>query len=78
MDFTFQQYEESAQAIRARLGGFAPKVAMILGSGLGYQGFQIRGRGWLEWYFCWGVRGWVVFFFHYYLLYIVVLPAMLH
>ena len=36
MDFTFQQYEESAQAIRARLGGFAPKVAMILGSGLGY------------------------------------------
>ena len=23
MDFTFQQYEESAQAIRARLGGFA-------------------------------------------------------
>ena len=38
MDFTFQQYEESAQAIRARLGDFAPKVAMILGSGLGYLG----------------------------------------
>ena len=43
MDFTFQQYEESAQAIRARLGGFAPKVAMILGSGLGYLGDQVEG-----------------------------------
>ena len=35
MDFTFQQYEESAQAIRARLGGCAPKLAMILGCVLG-------------------------------------------
>ena len=43
MDFTFQQYEESAQAICARLGGFAPKVAMILGSGLGYLGDQVEG-----------------------------------
>ena len=43
MDFTFQQYEESAQAIRARMGGFAPKVAMILGSGLGYLGDQVEG-----------------------------------
>lgn len=45
MDFTFQQYEESAQAICARLGGFAPKVAMILGSGLGYLGDQVGGGG---------------------------------
>lgn len=43
MDFTFQQYEESAQAIRARLGGFEPQVAMILGSGLGYLGDQVEG-----------------------------------
>ena len=42
MDFTFQQYEESAQAIRARLGGFAPKVAMILGSGLGFLGDEVE------------------------------------
>ena len=38
MTYTMQQYEESAQAIRARLKGFVPKVAMVLGSGLGYLG----------------------------------------
>jgi purine-nucleoside phosphorylase len=38
MDYTFQQYEESAAAIRSRIGSFAPKVAMVLGSGLGYLG----------------------------------------
>lgn len=38
MDYTFAQYQESAQAIRARIGDFVPKVAMILGSGLGYLG----------------------------------------
>ncbi len=42
MEFTFEQYQESAQAIRARLGGFAPKVAMILGSGLGEFGDQVE------------------------------------
>ena len=34
----FLQYQESARAIQERLGGFAPKIAMILGSGLGDLG----------------------------------------
>ena len=38
MNFTMEQYPESAQALRARLGGFVPKVAKVLGSGLGYLG----------------------------------------
>ena len=41
MNFTMDQYNESAQAIRARLGGFTPKVAMVLGSGLGFLGDQV-------------------------------------
>ena len=36
--YTFAQYQESAQAIRARIGEFKPAVAMVLGSGLGYLG----------------------------------------
>ena len=42
MTYTMQQYEESAQAIRARLNGFVPKVAMVLGSGLGFLGDQVE------------------------------------
>ncbi len=42
MEFTFAQYEESAAAIRQRLGGFVPQVAMVLGSGLGYLGDQVE------------------------------------
>lgn len=38
MNYTFAQYRESADALQAKLGGFRPKVAMILGSGLGYTG----------------------------------------
>ena len=38
MHYTFAQYQESAGAIRARIGGFQPAVAMVLGSGLGYLG----------------------------------------
>ena len=38
MNYTFAQYQESAAAIRARIGGFRPAVAMVLGSGLGYLG----------------------------------------
>ena len=38
MSIPFVQYQESADFIRARLGGFVPKVAMILGSGLGFLG----------------------------------------
>jgi len=43
MTYTMEQYEESAQAIRARLKGFVPKVAMVLGSGLGFLGDQVEG-----------------------------------
>ena len=38
MNHTFAQYQQSAEDIRARIGDFAPKVAMILGSGLGFLG----------------------------------------
>ena len=40
--YTFAQYQESADAIRARIGGFVPKVAMILGSGLGFLGDEVE------------------------------------
>ena len=36
--YTFAQYQESADAIRAKIGEFKPRVAMVLGSGLGYLG----------------------------------------
>jgi len=42
MSFTFEQYKASADAIRERLNGFAPRVAMILGSGLGWLGDEVE------------------------------------
>lgn len=38
MNYTFEQYQASAAAIRSKIGEFVPEVAMILGSGLGYLG----------------------------------------
>ena len=38
MTYTYDQYQQSADYIRDRLGSFAPKVAMVLGSGLGSLG----------------------------------------
>lgn len=38
MPYSFAQYQESADYIRARIGSFAPKIAMVLGSGLGFLG----------------------------------------
>jgi len=38
MDYTFAQYQESADYLRSRIGEFSPKVAMVLGSGLGFLG----------------------------------------
>ena len=38
MTYTYAQYQESADCIRSRIGSFTPKVAMVLGSGLGYLG----------------------------------------
>ena len=42
MDYTMDQYRSSAQAIRERLGDFVPKVAKVLGSGLGYLGDEVE------------------------------------
>lgn len=42
MQFSFSQYQESADALRARLGDFRPEVAMILGSGLGGLGDMVE------------------------------------
>ena len=42
MEFTFEQYQCSAEYIKGRLGGFVPRVAMVLGSGLGYLGDEVE------------------------------------
>ncbi len=42
MSFTFAQYQESADFLRSQIGSFTPKVAMILGSGLGYLGNEVE------------------------------------
>ena len=42
MEYKIEQYQASAQAIRDRLGDFVPKVAMVLGSGLGYLGDEVE------------------------------------
>ena len=42
MQFTFAHYQESAEALRALLGGFQPEIAMILGSGLGSLGDEVE------------------------------------
>lgn len=42
MAFTMEHYSRSAEAIRSRLGGFTPKVAMVLGSGLGFLGDEVE------------------------------------
>lgn len=38
MNFTYAHYQQSADFLRTKLGSFQPKVAMVLGSGLGYLG----------------------------------------
>ena len=38
MNYTFDQYRQSADALLAKLGDFRPKVALVLGSGLGFLG----------------------------------------
>ena len=37
-NYVFQQYQESAEALRRRLNGVVPQVLLILGSGLGALG----------------------------------------
>ena len=41
--YTYAQYEASAQALRERLGEFRPRVLLILGSGLGALGGAVEG-----------------------------------
>ena len=38
MNYTYEHYQQSAGYIRAQIGARAPKILMILGSGLGYLG----------------------------------------
>ena len=40
--FAFEHYQESAAVIQQKLGGFQPKVLLILGSGLGFMGDQVE------------------------------------
>ena len=42
MEDTMEQYQASAKTVRERLGDFVPKVAMVLGSGLGYLGDEVE------------------------------------
>lgn len=41
-NFTFSEYQSSADYLRSQLGSFVPKVAMVLGSGLGYLAEQVE------------------------------------
>ena len=40
--FTFQNYRESAELIRSRIGERKPRVLLILGSGLGFLGDEVE------------------------------------
>lgn len=42
MSFTFADYQTSADYLRSQLDGFVPRVAMVLGSGLGYLAEQVE------------------------------------
>ena len=42
MSYTFSQYQESANYIASRLGGFQPDNVMVLGSGLGFLGDKVE------------------------------------
>ena len=42
MEYTFEQYQESADALKRRLGSFRPRCLLILGSGLGSLGEEVE------------------------------------
>lgn len=42
MSFTYNDYKTSAEYLRSQLGSFVPKVAMVLGSGLGYLAEKVE------------------------------------
>ena len=42
MSYTYADYTASAEYLKSRLGGFVPRVAMVLGSGLGYLAEEVE------------------------------------
>ena len=52
MHFTFAQYQESADFLRSKLGSFQPKVAMVLGSGLGFLGDEVSDPIAIDYTYC--------------------------
>lgn len=42
MEFTYEDYLESADALRSKIGSFSPQVMLILGSGLGALGDMVE------------------------------------
>ena len=42
MDYTFADYQASADYLRSKIGDFTPKVLMVLGSGLGFLGDTVE------------------------------------
>ena len=43
MAHPYEHYQRSADFIRGKLNGFTPKVALVLGSGLGFLGDRVEG-----------------------------------
>ena len=43
MAHPYEHYQRSADFIRGKLSGFTPKVALVLGSGLGFLGDRVEG-----------------------------------
>ncbi|MDD3165197.1 MAG: purine-nucleoside phosphorylase, partial [Oscillospiraceae bacterium] len=42
MQYQFEQYQQSADYLRGKIGTFQPEIAMVLGSGLGYMGDEVE------------------------------------
>ena len=42
MNFTFSDYQESADFLRGKLNGFVPEALLVLGSGLGFLGDTVE------------------------------------
>lgn len=41
-NYSYQQYQQSAEALKTKLGGFKPDILLILGSGLGALGDEVE------------------------------------
>ena len=39
---TIEEYMESAEFIKEKIGAFRPEIALVLGSGLGYVGDEVE------------------------------------